>query len=128
MDRHLLRVDVQPGRGFEPDAWPWTIPAIAQLLADGGLEVPPGVTLLVGENGSGKSTLVEALAAVYPRRGAVSDHVDAGPGGGPEDSQLRRHLRARTHPQASPAGFFLRAELMHGYLDAAAGAPGAERV
>ena len=37
------------------DEWPATIPAVAQLLRD-GLELVPGVTLLVGENGSGKST------------------------------------------------------------------------
>jgi predicted ATPase len=29
---------------------------------------------------------------------------------------LPRHLRARVHPMASPYGFFLRAEMMHGYF------------
>ena len=27
---------------------------------------------------------------------------------------LPRHLRGRVHPMASPYGFFLRAEMMHG--------------
>jgi predicted ATPase len=44
------------------DGWPFAIPAVAQLIEQGGLEVPPGVTTVVGENGSGKSTIVEARA------------------------------------------------------------------
>jgi predicted ATPase len=44
--------------------WPTTIPAVAQIL-DSGLELPPGVTILVGENGSGKSTVVEAVAMAF---------------------------------------------------------------
>jgi predicted ATPase len=120
-DRHLERVEWSPNpqRPPDPDAWPCTIPAVDQLIRDGGLEVPAGVTFLVGENGSGKSTLVEALAAVYPRRGFATPFVDKlGPGPSDEDSPLRFHLRARTHPRASPAGFFLRAEAMHSYLGA----------
>jgi len=82
--------------------------------------VPAGVTMLVGENGSGKSTLVEAFAAVYPRAGARTSRPAAvdvtGPGPSAEDSPLRWHLRADTHPLAAPGGFFLRAELMHSYL------------
>jgi predicted ATPase len=117
--RHLQRVDWQPSTQQPPDLdeWPFTIPAVGQLVAERGLEIPAGVTFLVGENGSGKSTLVEALAAVYPRRGFVTTFVHkTGPEPSAEDSPLRWHLRARTHPQASPAGFFLRSELMHDYL------------
>ena len=117
--RHLERIEWWPLVRYPPDleAWPFTIPAVAQLVADGGLDIPAGITFLIGENGSGKSTLVEAFAAIYPRRGFVSPFVQkTGPGQSEEDSPLGRHLRARTHPQASPAGFFLRAELMHGYL------------
>ena len=39
-----------------------------------------------------------------------------GPEPSAEDSPLRWHLKARTHPRASPAGVFLRSELMHDYL------------
>jgi len=99
------------------EAWPFTIPAIAQLVGAGGMDIAPGVTFIIGENGSGKSTLVEALAEVYPRRGFEHPHGSkTGPQASAEDSPLRHHLRARTHPRASPAGFFLRAELMHSYL------------
>jgi predicted ATPase len=117
--RQLERVDWNPSREHPPDlaTWPYSIPAVAQLIAAGGLELPPGVTFLVGENGSGKSTLVEALAAVYPRRGFATPYADKlGPAESSEDSPLMYHLRARTHPRASPAGFFLRAEAMHQYL------------
>jgi len=64
--RHFLGVDWTPNRTRPPDleAWPFTIPAVAQMIDDGGLDLPAGVTFLVGENGSGKSTLVEALADI----------------------------------------------------------------
>jgi predicted ATPase len=117
--RQLERVDWLPSRDNPPDLadWPYTIPAVAQLIEAGGLELPPGITFLIGENGSGKSTLVEAFAAIYPRRGFETPYADKlGPGASAEDSPLRWHLRARTHRRASPAGFFLRAEAMHGYL------------
>jgi predicted ATPase len=119
VNRHFERVEWCPSRQYPPDlgAWPFTVPAVAQLVSGGGLEIPAGVTFLVGENGSGKSTLVEALAAVYPRHGFVTKFVHkTGPDPSAEDSPLRWHLRARTHRRASPAGFFLRSELMHDYL------------
>ncbi len=117
--RHFERAQWAPSEQRPPDrtAWPFTIPAVAQVITEGGLDLAPGVTFLVGENGSGKSTLVEALAAIYPRRGFASNFADKlGPGPSDEDSPLRWHLQARTHPRASPAGFFLRAEAMHTYL------------
>ena len=70
--RHLERIDWAPRPGVELDAWPFDIPAVRQLIDEGGFDVPEGVTVLIGENGSGKSTLVEAFASVYPRRGAES--------------------------------------------------------
>lgn len=69
--RHLERIDWAPNRRRPPDLsrWPFAIPAIVQIIEEGGLDIPAGVTFLVGENGSGKSTLVEALAAKYSRKG-----------------------------------------------------------
>ena len=64
--------DARPVRAFLPgpdvrvdeSRWPASVPALAQVLRD-GLELPAGLTVLVGENGSGKSTVVEALAEAY---------------------------------------------------------------
>jgi predicted ATPase len=67
--------DARPVRAFLPGpgtrdqdsgdaAWPASVPAMAQLLTD-GLELPAGLTVLVGENGSGKSTVIETLAEAY---------------------------------------------------------------
>jgi predicted ATPase len=111
--RHLERIEWKPRPGVRLDAWPFTIPAVAQLITEGGFEVPPGVTVLVGENGSGKSTLIEAFAAVYPRQGA---EPSVGPPLTHPGSPLHWHLKARTHGLAAPGGFFLRAEMMHAYL------------
>src|SRR5205085_10619537 len=108
--RHLERVDWSPNPNQQPDlaTWPFTLPAVTQMIADGGLEIPAGVTFLIGENGSGKSTLLEAFAATYPRTGFVSPFVKVtGPEQSAEDSALAFHLRARTDKRASPAGFFL---------------------
>lgn len=120
--RHLERVEWAPYPDVDLHEWPFTVPVVRQLIEEGGLEIPAGVTILLGENGSGKSTLVEAIAAVYPRSGFEASH---GRMSGPavikdeqrDEAPLRWHLEARTHPLASPAGFFLRAELLHDYLD-----------
>ena len=116
-ERHLERIEWAPRPGVDTSTWPFTLPPVAALIEAGGIDVPPGVTFVVGENGSGKSTLVEAMAAVYPRHGHAAGHVNVvGARPSEEDSPLRWHLRAVTHPLASPAGFFLRSETLHDYL------------
>jgi predicted ATPase len=92
--RHFERVDWSardepPHSAPDLDEWPFTIPAVAQLVAEGGLELPAGVTFLVGENGSGKSTLVEALAAVYPGGGSSRR---SSPRPGPTRASRTRHF------------------------------------
>ncbi|MCA1784244.1 MAG: hypothetical protein LC679_19350 [Intrasporangiaceae bacterium] len=59
--RHLERVEWAPYPDVDLEVWPFTVPVVRQLIAEGGLEIP--------------------------------------------------------NPLASPAGFFLRAELLHDYLD-----------
>ena len=67
-------LDARPVRAFLPgpgllvdeSVWPASVPAMAQLLRE-GLELPAGLTVLVGENGSGKSTVVERDPQSYFR-------------------------------------------------------------
>ena len=65
-DTRLVRAFLSPtdSRGIGQDSWPSTVPAARHLL-HAGLELAPGITILVGENGSGKSTVVEMLAEAY---------------------------------------------------------------
>jgi predicted ATPase len=121
------------GRPVDPDAWPATVPAAAQLLRE-GLELPPGITILVGENGSGKSTVVELLAEAYgldPQGGSIAA------------SSRPARVRAtepgigdRLFIERGPAGraawaYFLRADTMHSlytFLEQNPGRGGPERL
>jgi len=92
--------------------WPLTVPAVRQVLEE-GLDLSPGVSLLVGENGSGKSTLVEGVAMAFglsPEGGSTQ----ARHGTYASESDLWRWLRLERAPGAPRWGFFLRAETMHG--------------
>lgn len=102
--------------------WPADLPAVDLVLRE-GLDLPAGVTVLVGENGSGKSTLVEGVAMAYglsPEGGSThaqhSTHAT--------ESDLWRWLQLERAPAASRWGFFLRAETMHGFYTYLADNPG----
>ncbi len=98
---------------LDPDEWPMTIPAVAQVVRE-GLELAKGVTFLVGENGSGKSTLVEAVAVAYglsPEGGTNQGRHSTRE----SESPLHRALRIQRGLGAGRWGFFLRAETMHGW-------------
>ncbi len=111
-DRRSVRRVLANGHE-ERGRWPATIPAVAQLLAD-GLELASGVTLLVGENGSGKSTIVEAVAMAFglsPEGGSTgATHSTR-----ESESDLWRWIRLERSAGGSRWGFFLRAETMHGF-------------
>ena len=94
--------------------WPASVPAVDQLLRE-GLDLPPGVTLLVGENGSGKSTLVEAVAMAFGLA-AEGGTPNVHEGTRPTESPLHRWITLERGPGAPRWGFFLRAETMHGYF------------
>jgi predicted ATPase len=99
--------------GYGEPRWPATIPAVSQILED-GLDLPAGVTLLIGENGSGKSTIVEAVAMAYglsPEGGSTQAMHSTRS----TESDLSRWIRLERSPGASRWGFFLRAETMHGF-------------
>ena len=116
---------VQRGPWAAPVAegdWPFTVPAVAQLL-DEGLDLGP-LTVLVGENGSGKSTIVEAVAMAFGMspEGGTTHHR---PTSRASESPLHELLRL-SRGGGSRQGFFLRAETMHGhytYLESS-GSPG----
>src|ERR1700677_2932794 len=101
-----------PGRDVQVDdaVWPASVPAMAQLLRK-GLELPAGLTVLVGENGSGKSTVVESLAEAYglnPQGGSAHAELfrirESEPGIGHELTVVRG-----AKPRWS---YFLRADTM----------------
>ena len=110
-DRRVYR-RIRPGRDVDLSAWPATVPAVAQILA-GGLELKPGVTVLVGENGAGKSTIVELIA----------EAVGLNPQGGSSKAQfatrasepgIGRDWYAERGPAYPAWTYFLRADTMHG--------------
>ena len=121
-ERGGLRIGLRQDATTDPSAWPDPVPAVAHLL-EHGLDIPPGVTFLVGENGSGKSTIVEAVAEALeiPPDGGSSDHIGGADRGRASD---RSDLGARLGAVRSGAmrgyqgrkGFFLRAETMHRFV------------
>jgi predicted ATPase len=110
----VRRIEVDKSK-VRVGGWPYTIPAVSDLV-EKGFEPAPGLTILIGENGSGKSTLVEAIAAAWARhvraeKRNVSLKVTAEPSD--EDSDLHSALRLLGTRGGGKGGFFLRAEKMH---------------
>jgi predicted ATPase len=124
--RIVRRIDPsrRPPNGVDGRAWPFTLPPVAQLLRD-GLEVPPGVTFLVGENGTGKSTVTEGVAMAYgldPEGGKRPNKRGTQPSG----SALDGCLDLVRSPHDPKQGFFLTAATMRGWytLESKPGASG----
>jgi predicted ATPase len=105
-------VAVRPG--WSPAAWPYTIPAVAQIATE-GLRLRAPVTVLIGANGSGKSTVIEAVAEAYGidvRGGhgaqAYQSDLTLSPLG--QDLMLRQGRWARARDTARSRGYFFRGE------------------
>lgn len=120
----VRRVERHPEATLDEAEWPFTIPAVRQLVRQ-GLDLEPGVTFLVGENGSGKSTIVEAVATAYglnPEGGSTgAQHRSR-----VTESELGSVLRVVRTPGATRWSYFFRAETMHGlftYLEQVAPSP-----
>ncbi len=103
---YLQTVSIRPDAAFDPDAYPYTIPAVRELNA---LHFHPDVTFFVGENGAGKSTILEAIALA----------LGYGPEGGTRNfklatvesvSNLHQSLRLSRGFRQPRDGYFLRAE------------------
>lgn len=116
-----LRIELDAGGQIAPGTWPDSVPAVADLLSH-GLDLPIGVTFLVGENGTGKSTVVEAVAealGIPPGGGSTEHHAGADRGPHDDRSDLAGRLRVVRQAGAMPQGrdgFFLRAETMHRFV------------
>jgi len=110
--RPVRRVEEDPQRPADRATWWARLPAVAALLDD-GLDLPAGVTFLVGENGSGKSTIVEALAIAFglnPEGGSRgAQHRSR-----PTESDLGDSLTLVRSGYAADHAYFLRAETTHG--------------
>jgi AAA domain (dynein-related subfamily) len=103
--RPVRRVEADPDASIDRNAWWSSLPAIRAVLDD-GLDLPAGVTFLVGENGSGKSTIVEGLAQAYGLN-VEGGSVYAMQCTRPTESPLGQALRLVKSPFQAPA-YFLR--------------------
>lgn len=105
---YLSRLQVGPSNG----GYPFSIAAIRAL--EGGLELHPKVTFLVGENGTGKSTLLEGLADKWGFS-KESGNRSRNLGSGTYDTVLAPAMTlTRTHARPMD-GFFLRAESFYNF-------------
>jgi predicted ATPase len=102
----LLRLQLVRERIANPDAYPFSIPAIAAV---DGLSLHPRVTYFVGENGSGKSTLLEGLA-VAAGFNAEGGSMNFNFSTRSSESSLAGALRLVRSVRRPRTGFFLRAE------------------
>lgn len=105
--------DAVGASGADEHVWPFSIPAVSQLLRE-GMELSE-LTILVGENGVGKSTIIEAIAMAYgfsPEGGSKITRDSPRP----TESPLHEHIRLSRGIARSRWGYFVRAETMHGLL------------
>jgi predicted ATPase len=108
----LTSLELQHGRIADPTAYPFTVPAIANLRS---LEFSRDrLTFFVGENGSGKSTLLEAIALSYglSLEGGNRNFVFDANLPSADTYPLSRALRLGFRPARTGEGFFFRAETM----------------
>ena len=122
--RPIRRIQRRAAAGYDADAWPYHLPPVRRLLAD-GLDLPAGVTFLVGENGAGKSTIVEAVAAAADLN-AEGGSRNARHTTRVSESPLHEALQLVRSPGAPRWAYFLRAETMHGlytYLEGVGSGP-----
>lgn len=104
----LTSVELLPGEASRAERYPFAIPVVRALAAQGTLPLDPRVTFLVGENGAGKSTLLEALAVAAgfnPEGGTRSFAFSTRA----SESSLHAALRL-SRARRERDGFFLRAE------------------
>jgi predicted ATPase len=107
VDPLLRDIRLEPGRIPDPDAFPFTLPAVDALREP--LVFHPQVTFLIGENGSGKSTILEALATKLDLDAEGGDTVMTFVEHG-ADNPLHEALVLARGPRGPSMRYFLRAE------------------
>jgi predicted ATPase len=112
--RFLRDIAVSPG--FDPAAYPFSLPVVRGLIAAGRLDLGPGVTFLAGDNGSGKSTLIEAVAVAAgfnPEGGSRNFRFATRA----TESALGSHLTVgRVAGRRERSNFFFRAESFYNVI------------
>jgi predicted ATPase len=108
------RIYVPKALVMAPSIWPWSIPAVDDLVGEGVWLSGP-VTFLVGENGSGKSTIVEAVAEAWgvDVRGGQSGRKyssELAKSTLGESIRLERGADGSAMVKTKAKGFFLRSE------------------
>lgn len=95
------------------------LPAVKQIIREGGVQLASPVTFFVGENGIGKSTLIEAIAVAAgfnPEGGTRNYNLSTAD----SHSTLHEHVHLVRGIDRHYDGFFLRAESFYNaesYLD-----------
>jgi predicted ATPase len=105
--RFIQQVRLAPGA--DDSRYPFSLPAVRHLARSGALDLPAGVTFLVGENGAGKSTLLEAVAVAAgfnPEGGSRNFRFATRA----TESALGDHLILARGIRKPRTDFFLRAE------------------
>jgi predicted ATPase len=103
---YLQRIFLKEGDGIDRGAYPFSIPAVANLEK---IAFHPDVTFFVGENGAGKSTVLEAIALALgysPEGGTRNVRLETTD----SVSKLHQYIGLTKSYRSPTDGYFLRAE------------------
>jgi predicted ATPase len=107
----LKSITLLPERITNPDAYPFSVPAISTFRR---LDLTSRVVCFAEENGTGKSTLLEAIAAHigFGREGGNRNFTNESTDSVHATDPLSRALRL-SHDKRTGEGFYFRAESLY---------------